>query len=95
MGQFAEIIQKYASETFSQSLMHAIEGYPKLYEEPEVSEVLAKEIYGDRFLAAFSAEYGISPDECKEIFSELVEIALENDTVVLITNLQELKDRLG
>ena len=30
----------------------------------------------------------------KEIFSELVEIALENDTVVLITNLQELKDRL-
>ena len=65
MGQFAEIIQKYASETFSQSLMHAIEGYPRLYEEPEVSEVLAKEIYGDRFLAAFSAEYGISPDECK------------------------------
>jgi len=66
-----------------------------LYERRRPTKrVRADEIYSADFIRAFKAEFGMNPDEAMEGFGELMDLAIECDSVVVETTLGKLRKRL-
>ena len=51
-------------------------------------------IFPSGFISAFRAEFGLTPDEAVDGFSELMELAVECDSVVVETTLGNIRSRL-
>lgn len=70
--------------------------YHKLYEEERPSNrTRADEVYSSDFISAFKTEYGLTPDETIDGFAELMDLAVEQDSVVVETTLGDIRKRLN
>lgn len=69
--------------------------YSKLYQrEQPTKRKRADEIYSADFNNAFKAEFGLTPDEAVDGFAELMDLAVEQDSVIVQTTLGKLRERL-
>lgn len=69
--------------------------YSKLYLRRKPTErTRADVIYSADFIYAFAMEFGLTPDEAVDGIAELMELAVECDSVVVQTTLGQLRDRL-
>ena len=89
------VIRPFFTNYFQEEFEGAAGNYSKFYHrERPIKRTRADEIYSPEFINAFHAEYGITPDEAVDGFTELMEFALECENVVVETNLGTVRERL-
>lgn len=70
--------------------------YSEWYQvEPPQERKRGDEIYSSRFISAFEAEFGLTLNQAADGFSELLDLAIEFDSVVTETTLGVIKERLA
>lgn len=73
----------------------AVHGYSSLYRDKSPGErKRAEEIYPPGLIRAFQAEFGLTLDEAVSGVAELIDLAIERDSIIVETTLGEIKARL-
>lgn len=89
------VIQPFITNYFREEFEGAAGDYSKLYRrERPVERTRADEIYSTEFISAFNTEFGLTPDEAVDGLAELLDLAVECDSVVVETTLGTLRERL-
>ena len=89
------VIKPFLAAYFREKFEGAAEEYVKLYRIERPGErTRADEVFSADFIRAFRSEFGLTPDEVVDGFTELMELAVERDSVVVQTTLGDLKKRL-
>jgi hypothetical protein len=89
------VIRPFLTNYFREEFQEHAGAYHKLYMRKKLAEqTRASENYSARFINAFAMEFGLTPDEAVDGIAELMELAVECDSVVVQTTLGHLRDRL-
>lgn len=89
------VIRPFITDYFREEFEGAAGDYSKLYRrERPVERTRADEVYSTEFISAFNAEFGLTPDEAVDGLAELLDLAVECDSVVVETTLGKLRERL-
>ena len=89
------VIEPFRTAHFIEEFEKNVQGYSELYKkEPSGGQKQANEIFSSDFIHAFRAEFGLTLDEMISGFGELIDIAVENNNIVVDTTLGKIKDRL-
>ena len=73
----------------------AVQDYDSLYQnKPSGERKRAEEIYPPGLIRAFQAEFGLTLDEAVNGVAELIDLAVECDSIIVETTLGEIKARL-
>lgn len=89
------VIRPFLTHYLHEEFQGAADSYSKLYKRKRrVERIRADEIYSANFNDVFKTEFGLTPDEAVDGFAELMELAVEQDSVIVQTTLGELRDRL-
>ena len=90
------VIRPFFTNYFQEEFEGAAGNYSKLYHrERPVTRTRANEIYSPEYINAFHAEYGITLDEAVDGFSELMELALECESIVVETKVGLIRERFS
>ena len=89
------VIKPFATAHYRETFESAAGEYRGLYDNrlPDKRTRIGK-IFPSAFSSAFRAEFGLTPDEAVDGFSELMELAVECDSVVVETTLGNIRSRL-
>jgi len=94
-GFHKNVIKPFLTAYFREEFEEAAAGYSKLYRKKGPAErTRAEEVFSFDFIRAFQAEFGLSLEEAVEGLAELMDLAVECDSVVVETTLGDLKMRL-
>lgn len=89
------VIKPFLAAYFREGFEGAAQEYSKLYRNEHPAErTRADEVFSDDFISAFRAEYGLTPDEAVDGLAELMDLAVESETIVVETTLSDIKTRL-
>lgn len=89
------IIRPFLTNYLREEFEGAAGDYSKLYQRKRRTERMrADEIYSTAFNDAFKTEFGLTPDEAVDGFAELMDLAVEQNSVIVQTTLGELRERL-
>lgn len=89
------VIRPFLANYFREEFEGAAGDYSKLYRrERRTERTRADEIFSAEFINAFKTEFGLTPDEAVDGVAELMELAVEQDSVVVQTTLGTLRNRL-
>jgi hypothetical protein len=92
---YKTVIHPFFANYFREEFEEAAGDYSKHYrKERPAGRTRADEIYSADFVNAFNAEFGLTPDEAIDGLAELMDLAVEYDTVVVETTLGTLRTRL-
>lgn len=92
---YETIIHPFVANYFREEFERAAGDYSKFYRREKTTiRLRADEIFKADFINAFNTEFGLTPDEALDGFAELMEFALECDSVVIETSLGRLTERL-
>ena len=92
---YETVIGPFFANYFREEFEKAAGDYSKLYgKERPAGRTRADEIYSADFINAFNAEFGLTPDEAIDGLAELMDLAVEYDTVVVETTLGTVRTRL-
>jgi len=94
-GFYDTVIKPFLTGYFREKFEAAAGDYSKLYQSKRPSErARADESFSADFIRAFQNEFGLTPDEAIEGLAELLDLAVECDSVVVQTTLGDLKTML-
>lgn len=94
-GFHSTVIEPFLTSYFREEFEAAARDYSKLYRrERPVERTRAEEVFSADFIRAFRTEFGLTPDEAVDGLAELMDLAVERDSVVVETTLEDLKTRL-
>ncbi len=89
------IVHPFLTNYLREEFEGAAGNYSKLYQrERRTERMRADEIYSADFNYAFKIEFGLTPDEAVDGFAELMDLAVEQNSVIVQTTLGELRKRL-
>jgi hypothetical protein len=89
------IIKPFFTTYFREEFEGAAGEYGKLYRsEYPAKRTRTDEVFSANFIRAFRTEFGLTPDETVNGFAELMDLAVECDSVVVETTLGDVKTRL-
>ncbi len=89
------VIKPFLTAYFREGFEAAVGDYSKLYRsERPGKRTRADEVFSSEFIGAFRTEFGLTPDEAVDGFAELMNLAVECDSVVVETTLGDLRRRL-
>jgi len=89
------MIRPYFNNYTREGFEDAANEYSKLYQrELSTERRRADELYEDDFIEAFTVEFGLTPDEAIDGQAELLDLAVEKNSVVVETTLGTIRDRL-
>ncbi|WP_343105497.1 hypothetical protein [Neomoorella humiferrea] len=89
------VIKPFLTAYFREEFEAAAGEYSKLYRNERPGErKSADEVFSADFIRAFRTEFGLTPDEAVDGLAELMDLAVERDSVVVETTLGALKKRL-
>ncbi len=89
------VIRPFLTDYFREEFEGAAGNYSKLYRrERPVKQTRAEDVFSPEYINAFHAEYGLTPDEAVDGFAELMDFAVECDSVVVETRLGTMRERL-
>ena len=90
-----EVIRPFVQNRFQDEYLAAAQTYGQLYERVQLDfrERAAPKLTPE-FVQAFSAEYGLDPEQFMDGFAELLDFALEQSTVVVQSTVGEIAARL-
>jgi len=89
------VIRPFLENYFKEEFEDAASNYYKLYQrERPNKQKKADKFYSNKFISAFTAEFGLSPDESIDGIAELLDLAVELDNVVIEITLGLLHKRL-
>lgn len=89
------VIRPFLTNYLREEFEGAAGDYSKLYKrERRTERMRADEIYSADFNYAFKIEFGLTPDEAVDGFAELMDLAVEQNSVIVQTTLGELRKRL-
>ena len=89
------VIKPFFTAYFREEFEGAAGEYGKLYRsERPTKRMRADEVFSADFIRAFRTECGLTPDEAVDGFTELMDLAVECDSVVVETTLSDIKTRL-
>lgn len=89
------IIKPFLAAYFHEDFETAIGGYNKLYQIDRPNKrTRAEEVFSADFNQAFRTEFGLTPDEAVDGVAELLDLAVECDSVVVEITIGDLKTKL-
>jgi len=89
------VIKPFLTAYFREGFETAAGDYSKLYRSERPGErTRADEVFSADFIHAFRTEFGLTPDEAVDGLAELMDLAVECDSVIVETTLGDLKTRL-
>ena len=89
------VIEPFRTAHFIEEFKNNVQDYSELYKKkPSGGQKQANEIFPSDFIHAFRIEFGLTLDEMISGFGELIDIAIENDNIVVETTLGKIKGRL-
>jgi hypothetical protein len=89
------VIKPFLTAYFREGYEAAAGDYSKLYRSERPGErTRADEVFSANFIRAFRTEFGLTPDQAVHGIAELMDLAVERDSVVVETTLGDLKTRL-
>ena len=89
------VIEPFRTAHFIEEFEKNVQNYSELYKKESSGEQKqANEIFSSDFIRAFRIEFGLTLDEMISGFGELIDIAVENDNIVVETTLGKIKGRL-
>ena len=89
------VIKPFVTAHQSEEFEKAAEQYDELYRTRAPGERRRiDEIFPSEFISAFRTEFGLTPDEAAGGFAELMDLAVECDSVVVETTLGNIRARL-
>ena len=89
------VINPFLTAYFREGFEAAAGDYSKLYRSERPGErTRADEVFSANFIHAFRTEFGLTPDEAVDGLAELMDLAVECDSVIVETTLGDLKTRL-
>jgi hypothetical protein len=92
---YRKVTDPFFANYFREEYEEAAAGYRKLYrKERPAGRIRADEIFSAGFINAFNAEFGLTADEAIDGLAELMDLAVECDSVVVETTLGILRTRL-
>jgi Holliday junction resolvase len=92
---YEAVIRPFVANYFHEEFEEAAASYNKFYQrERPVKRTRADEIYSAEFINSFNAEFGLTLDEAIDGFAELMDLAVERDSVIVESTLGKLHERL-
>lgn len=89
------VIRPFISNYFREQFDDAADDYSKLYQRERPAErKRAADMYSVDFNNAFKTEFGLTPDNAIDGFAELMDLAVEQNNVIVQTSIGELQNRL-
>jgi hypothetical protein len=89
------VIKPFLTGYFREGFEAAAAEYGELYRnEQPIERRRFDELLSADFVRSFQTEFGLAPDEVVDSLAELMDLAVERDTVVVETTLGHLKERL-
>ena len=89
------VIKPFSTAYHREGFEEAAAAYSKLYRnEPLGERTRMSALFPPEFSHAFQAEFGLTLDEVGEGISELLDLAIEHDSIVVETTLGDIKARL-
>ena len=89
------VIRPFVSNNLREEYQGYASAYSKFYRRRTPAErTRADETYSADFVRAFTMEFGLTPDEAIDGLQELMELAVECDSVVVQTTFGKLRERL-
>lgn len=91
-GFHSTVIQPFLTSYFREEFEAAARDYGRLYRsERPVERTRAEEVFSADFVRAFRTEFGLTPDEAVDGLAALMDLAVERDSVVVETTLEDVK----
>ena len=89
------VIKPFLTAYQREEFEKAARRYGELYRNrPPGERKRVDEIFSSEFISAFQAEFGLTPDDAVDGFAELMDLAVECDSVVVETTLGNVRARL-
>lgn len=85
------MVEPFVTDSFATGFNAAADAYAKLHEKkPRPERVDTSSIYSAEFIAAFTEEYGLTPDRVIDVLAELLSLAWKKQKSVVLTNRDEI-----
>jgi hypothetical protein len=92
---YERVIQPFVAGYFREGFLRAADAYAKLYrDESNPSRRRLDDLFSSDFIAAFTAEFGLTLDEAVEGFGGLLDIAIERESVIVETTVGEVRQHI-
>ena len=91
---YETVINPFVTNYIREEFERAAGDYDRFYREKPGTRVRADEIFKADFINAFKTEFGLTPDDALDVFGQLMEFAVECNSVVIETSLGKLTERL-
>ena len=89
------VIKPFVTAYYREEFETAAGEYSELYRKRLPGKRMRiDEMFPSEFISAFQAEFGLTPDEAVDGFAELMDLAVECDSVVVETTLGNIRTRL-
>ena len=89
------VIKPFLESHFSKGFERAVQEYSELYQNTSSNDRKSPDqIFSSEFIYAFRTEFGLSLDQVAEGISKLVDLAIEYDSVIVETTIDDIKTRL-
>jgi hypothetical protein len=94
-SDFSDLMRPYMSSHFENTHESDVARYERYLEEPKRGSKTEAEVFGEGFLKAFLAEYGISPIRLADVATILAEDAHQQQQNVIVRSKEDLRARLS
>ena len=92
---YQRVVDPFVKACRAMELNEAVEKYGELYRSESPNDSGKREdLWSARFVRAFQAEFGLTPQHVIDCFSQLLEMAIECDSLVVKTTFGEIMKRL-
>ena len=90
------VVKPFLSAYEREGFKTSADKYSELYQmEPPGERKGVDEVYSTEFMSAFQAEFGLTVHEAVGGFAELLDLAVEGDSIIVEATLGVIKDRLA
>jgi hypothetical protein len=94
-GYYKTIIQPYTAEQFIGQFSAAAEEYTEYFTDPAKKAAEAVKPFEEAFVTAFSAEYGLTPDELVDAFRAIEAEGMSDERLVISRTNEQLRRSLA
>ncbi|MFC1620540.1 hypothetical protein ACFL45_11435 [Candidatus Neomarinimicrobiota bacterium] len=91
---YESVVSQFREDYLRDSFEQAVKEYDQLYYDEPNERVQTEEIFRADYIDAFKAEYMMTLDEAIDGLAELMDIAVEQNSVVVETTMDDLRRRL-